>query len=140
MNQAILIGRISNNIEVRKTSENVSFTSFSLAVQRNVKNKDGIYEADFIKCVLWGNIADIVSQYCNKGDLIAVKGSLQNNKYEYNGQKRIDSYVKVDKVTFLNTKVKEAKVETNEEIQEDPFKDFGQEVDIDKELEDAGIL
>ena len=66
MNHVILIGRLSGDPEIIKT-ENESFrTVVNLAVPRTYKNMDGIYETDFIRCVLWNGIAERANEYCKK--------------------------------------------------------------------------
>ena len=52
-------------------------SEITLAVPRSFKNDEGLYDTDFIKCILWNVIAENTAEYCEKGDLIAVKGRLQ---------------------------------------------------------------
>ncbi len=80
MNHVILIGRIANDIE--KIEDHGTFrTALNLAVQRNYKNIDGIYETDFIPCILWNGIAERANEYCKKGDIVCIRGRLQTRKY-----------------------------------------------------------
>ena len=51
---------------------------FTLAVRRDFKNEEGIYETDFIKCVSRDTIAEKICEYCKKGDLVSVKGRIEN--------------------------------------------------------------
>ena len=76
----------------------------NLALQRSFKNEDGIYEVDYIRCVLWNAIATNTSEYCKKGDLVGVKGRLQTRKYEENNETKYITEVVVDKVSFLASK------------------------------------
>ena len=72
LNQVILVGRLTDDLEVTTTENNNKVTSLNLAVQRSSKNADGVYETDFIRCVLWNAIATSTSEYCKKGDIIGI--------------------------------------------------------------------
>lgn len=99
LNQIVMVGRIGKDVELIK-EDGKSYTNMTLAVQRTYKNEEGIYETDFIPCVLWSGIAENVAEYCKKGDLVGVKGRIQSDE---------DGSIKViaDKVTFLSTAKKE---------------------------------
>lgn len=77
-NNIILIGRISNTLEIKENMDDSKFTIVTLAIPRNFKNNEGIYETDFIDCTLLNNVAVNTVEYCKKGDLIAVRGRVQN--------------------------------------------------------------
>lgn len=70
LNQVVLVGRLTDDLEVTETENGKKVASLILAVQRSYKNSDGIYEADFIKCTLWNAVASSTSEYCKKGDII----------------------------------------------------------------------
>ena len=93
-NMVYLIGRI---VELR--DDNVR-----IAVQRSYKNEDGIYETDFIRCILWNGIATNTAEYCKRGDLVGVKGRLQTRKYEVNEEVKYITEVIVDRISFLASK------------------------------------
>ena len=98
-NQTILIGRIANEPQIFDTKEKTK-SIITLAIQRGTKNSEGIYETDFIPCLLINSIAENVFTYCKKGDLVGVKGRIESNE---NGLQII-----AEKVTFLSSrKVKE---------------------------------
>ena len=102
MNNVVLIGRITKDIELRKTESGKYNCSFTLAVTRDKDN------TDFINCQVWNMIAENMSKYCSKGDLIAVKGRIQSRSYDaQDGTKRYITEVIADKVTFLSMKPKE---------------------------------
>ncbi len=83
MNKVILIGRTTKEIELRRTSGGTAVVSFTLAVEnRYVQKEDGKSTADFINCVAWSNVAEIMEKYVFKGMLIAVEGRIQNRNYE----------------------------------------------------------
>lgn len=107
MNNVILVGRLTKNPEVVKINDNKKVTSVVLAVNRNFKNSDGIYETDFIRCILWNNIALNTTEFCRVGDVIAVKGRLQSSKYtDENNKNHYLVDVIAERVTFLSSNKK----------------------------------
>ena len=62
----MLVGRLAQDIEVKTTETGKEVTRVSLAVNRSFKNPDGIYEVDFIDCVLWDGLAKNIDEYCKK--------------------------------------------------------------------------
>ena len=114
MNQVVLVGRLSEEPTVSKTENGKSYVFINLAVQRPFKNSDGIYETDFIRCVLWNAIASNTSEYCHTGDVVGIKGRLQNRVYENESQeKKYITEVVAERVTFLSSK-KQFDVEAKE--------------------------
>lgn len=110
LNQVILVGRLTKDPEVVKTESGKKISTVTLAVQRSFKNSNGIYETDFINCILWEAIASNTSEYCHKGDIVGVKGRLQTRTYET--EDKTTHYVLevvAEKVTFLSNKKTEEK-------------------------------
>ena len=103
-NMVYLIGRLTEDPEVKKLDGDKSTLIINLAVQRSYKNEEGIYETDFIRCILWNGIANHTSEYCHKGDLVGVKGRLQTRKYEVDEETKYITEVIVDKVSFLSSR------------------------------------
>ena len=104
-NVVSLIGRLTEDPTLKSIGEEKDMLTINLAVQRSYKNENGIYETDFIRCILWNGIAKNTSEYCHKGDLVGVKGRLQTRKYE--DENKEDKYITeviVDKVSFLASK------------------------------------
>ena len=116
MNQITLVGRLAEE-PVLKTKEKITKLNITIAVPRTYKNQDGIYETDFIRCVLWDNIARRTSEYCHKGDLVGVKGRLQVRNYQSDEETtKYISEVVVASLTFLSsTKVSPENKESNKE-------------------------
>lgn len=105
MNQVVLVGRLTDNPTVTEASNGKKYTSVVIAVQRNYKNQDGIYETDFIRCVLWNAVASNTSEYCHVGDVVGIKGRIQNRAYEDdNKEVKYLTEVIAEKVTFLSSK------------------------------------
>lgn len=96
MNVCTFIGRLGRDPEMRYTPGGKAVVSFSLAVNRDGK-KD---ESDWIDFVAWEKTAEVIAQYCHKGDLIGVTGSLQKRSWEKDGQKHSAHEVKVNRIDF----------------------------------------
>lgn len=136
-NKVILIGRLTKDPESRKTTNGYINTTFTLAVNRNYKTKEGEQEADYIGCSSWNKVADTISKYCTKGMLVAVEGRIQIRSYDaQDGSKRYVTEVLVENIHFLAKSEPKAGdkeqdiVKTNES---DPFADFGNEIAISDE-------
>lgn len=105
LNQVVLVGRLTDDLQVTKTENGKKVSSLVLAVQRTYKNSDGIYESDFIRCILWNSIASSTSEYCHKGDIVGIKGRIQTSNYEdKDGTRKYTTEVIAEKVTFLSSK------------------------------------
>lgn len=109
MNAVVIVGRLVDNPEIITTESNKKLTSVVLAVHRNYKNSNGIYETDFVRCILWNGVAATTCEYCHAGDIIGVKGRIETRSYETeNKEKKYVTEVIADKITFLSsTKPKE---------------------------------
>lgn len=92
MNQIVLVGRLTKIDESLTEEKRLNFT---LAVNRNYKNEEGIYEIDFINCKCFYNTAESTLEYCKIGDLIGIKGQLQNEDK--------NMIVLADRITFLKS-------------------------------------
>lgn len=134
INQVLLVGRMTRNLEVRYTQSEKAVGNFTLAINRRFKNQNGEYETDFIDCVIFGKQAETMAQYTKKGDLIGVEGSIQKRQYEdKEGNKRYVTEIMVEKITFLQTNKKSET--TQETTQNDPYKEFGEIVENENSLE-----
>lgn len=103
LNHVVLVGRLSGDPVVETSSSGKKYTIINLAVPRAFKNSSGVYETDFIRCVLWNGIASNTSNYCHKGDIVGIKGRLQNYSYEVEDKKKYFTEVIVERVTFLTS-------------------------------------
>ncbi len=104
MNKVVLVGNITQDIELRTTASGISTRSFGLAVGRSRKNKDGSRTTDFITIVAWRHTAEYCAKYLCKGDRIAVAGSWQNRSFEdKQGIKRTVSECVAEEVQPLKT-------------------------------------
>ena len=101
LNLCILTGRLTENPELKTTDGQISVTRFSIAVQRNYKDKDGEYPTDFINCVAWRGTAEFISKYFKKGSMITVDGSYETRKYtDKNNNNRTAHEIKVEHAYF----------------------------------------
>lgn len=130
INNVLIVGRITHDLELRKTSADKSVCEFSVAV-----NRIGQDTTDFITCQVWNKQAENLVKYCEKGCLIGIEGCLRIDQYKDKEDKtRTKAYVLANKLYFLQTKKQEAKQEKSEKSKEekDLFKEFGEEVVIDE--------
>jgi single-strand DNA-binding protein len=103
MNRIVLIGRLTQDPELRYTNSGTAVASFTLAVDRPRTNQAGERETDFIPIVVWQKQAETVAQYLQKGRLAAVDGRLQLRSYENReGQKVRVAEVVAESVRFLD--------------------------------------
>ena len=103
LNQTVLVGRIVRAPEVKELESGKKVTNLTLAIPRSYKNENGEYDTDFVDCTLWNSIAQNVCEYCRKGDLVGVKGRVQTENYEVDGDKRKHTTIVAEKVTFLSS-------------------------------------
>jgi single-strand DNA-binding protein len=88
LNSVVLIGNMVREIELY-TGGKTNTAKFTLAVQRNIKNKDGNYDVDFINCVAFGKTADLLNNYTAKGSRLAVQGRIQTGSYMNKESKKV---------------------------------------------------
>lgn len=96
LNQAILVGRIANIISNDIDSGKIIL---ELAISRSYKNKDGMYDTDFIDVTLNNSLAETTNNYCKKGDIVGVKGRIETTTDEENTKKVC---IIAERVTFLS--------------------------------------
>lgn len=136
MNKVVLIGRITADPELKYTTSNKAYTRFTLAINRDYTKEDGTKEADFISVVAWEKRAEIICKYVKKGNKIGVDGKIQTGSYDKeDGSRGYLTDVIVNGLEFLENKSKEEQPapeypETVERIEEDPFADFGNSVEL----------
>lgn len=125
MNNIQLLGRTTQALELKNTSNGKAVCTFDLAVPRKY-NKD---VTDFLTCVAWEKTAELLAKYVVKGQLIAVDGSLQTRKFQdKNGNNRTAYEIKVDNFYFA-----ESKKSANVGIEVDPLQN------VAEKLNNAGV-
>ena len=132
-NNFIFIGRLTKNPELRYTSSNKAVTQIDLAI---ANTKD---DTTFVPITLFGNIAENVHKYCEKGDQVGFQGIVKNHNWEDNkGNKHYDYTFMANRMSFLQTKpnnqVEQKKLETPEKKSTDEqiYADFGDAIEIDE--------
>lgn len=132
MNKVILMGRLTRDVELNKTSNEVAYCKFSVAVNRKFADANGNKQTDFINCVAWRNNAEFVNKYFKKGSQMLISGSIQTTSYEANdGTKKQTTEVLIEEIEFVDKKTsdsnneqpKKASKETLENVNDDdlPF-------------------
>ena len=112
MNEVILIGRTTKDIELQRSTSGTAIARFTVAVNRKAEG------ADFIGCVAFGKTAENMEKYVKKGSKIAVRGHIQTGSYTNNeGKKVYTTDVIADNVEFIDTH----KEEKTEEKADDDF-------------------
>lgn len=109
LNQIVLVGRLTRDIAVNKSNNGTKVATLSLAIPRSFKNSEGMYDTDFIDCVLFDSIAENTSEYCKKGDIVGVKGRIQSRVIEEEDKKETVMEIIAEKVTFLSSHSSESK-------------------------------
>ena len=105
LNRSVIMGRICNELEMRTTGTGTEVLSFTIASERDYKNKNGEKETDFIDVVAYKNTAIFVNTYFGKGRMIVVEGKLQTQNWEdKNGNKRKSVEVIAENVYFADSK------------------------------------
>ena len=105
LNTIVLMGRLTHAPELKTTRSGVSVTEFTIAVDRDFTRQGEEKQADFFDIVAWRSTAEFVSRYITKGQLIAVRGSMQSRKWQdKNGNNRITWEVQADNVYFAEPK------------------------------------
>ena len=105
LNTVALVGRLTRPCEMRYTSSGFAICSFSIAVNRRKKSPDGSWNevASFFDCTYFGKGAEAVSQYLVKGQQVSIQGSLEQQTWESNGQKRSKVVVIVNSLSLLGS-------------------------------------
>lgn len=104
INKLILGGRITRDIEVKKTSTGSTVCNFNIAVRRKLR-RDMEPQTDFFRCQAWNRTADVISQYFKKGSAICVVGSIQNRDWtDPNGTRRFQTEMYVEEVMFVDSR------------------------------------
>lgn len=105
INNVVLVGRITHDLEIKSTASGIEFLNFSIAVDRRYQSKNEEKQTDFIDCTAWRQTAVFIGNYFSKGSMIALTGEIQTRNYEdRNGNKRKAVEIAVDTVSFCGSK------------------------------------
>lgn len=89
INNVTLIGRLTRDAELRYTPNNIATAQFNIACNRNFKNSNDEYDADFINCVMWREQAERFCNWTRKGMLVGIVGRIQTRSYENQQGQRV---------------------------------------------------
>lgn len=143
MNSICVIGRITQDIELRATASGLSAVSMFIAIN-NGKDQDGNERpADFPKVYVYDKQAENVYKYCHKGSKVGIDGRIKTRSWDKeDGTRGYETYILASRVEFLDNKqsdgvgipepdyVPSQSEEEASETENDPFKDFGESVEI----------
>ena len=126
LNKVIIIGRLTDDPELRYTPNGTAVCNFTLAVERNFTNQQGERETDFIDVVVWRKQAENCAEYLGKGCMAAVEGRWQQRHYENDDEDRREvNEVVANNVQFLEYKddagESQAEQQSDDEDLEVPF-------------------
>lgn len=122
MNTCVIVGRVTKDIEMRKTQSGKSVVSFTVAVNRRGQDAG----ADFIPCVAWNKTAELLARYVHKGDRVGIEGSISTRNYTDNsGQKRYITEVLAHTVEFMQDR----KEQTQEAPNQDAYSEYPAGID-----------
>ena len=124
INRVVLVGRLTRDVEVRKTASGLSVATFTVACDRRVaRGQDGNNQqsADFISCVAWRQAADFLGSYAHKGALVGVEGRIQTRNYDRDGQKVYITEVVCDTVNLLESKSQSQSRAQNSSYQDNSY-------------------
>ena len=108
MNKVWLSGRMTKDVELRHSQTGTAVAKFNVAVKRNVKNKEGKYDSDFVNCIAYNQLGEMISKYFKKGSRIGLIGRIQSGSYtNQKGDKVYTTDIVVERVEFLNNKKEE---------------------------------
>ena len=121
INNVVLVGRLTKDIELRKTQSGLSVASFTVACDRRLSQEqknNNEQSADFISCVAWRGSADFLGNYAHKGDTVGVEGRIQTRSYDRDGQKVYVTEIVANSVSILHsTQPRQAQAQTQPQPQ-----------------------
>lgn len=119
INSVVLVGRLTKDVEVRKTNGGISVARFTVACDRRYSKDPNNKQTDFISCIAWRQQADFLGQYARKGAMVGVEGRIQTGSYDrQDGTKAYTTDVVCDSVQLLESK---ARSEQRAQQQSDPY-------------------
>lgn len=130
LNKVFVMGRLARDPELRRTQSGTAVASFTLAVDRDFKDKSsGERGVDWINCVAWRQSAEFVSRYFTKGRMAVVEGRLQVSEWtDKDGSKRWKTEVVADNIYFGDSK---AAPPQSSPAGSEPKSGYTQEQDVD---------
>ena len=109
INNVVLVGRLTKDLDLKYTSNGTAVATFSIAVNRSFTNQNGKRDADFINCVIWRKSAESMANFTRKGSLVGIEGHIQTRSYDnQQGQRVYVTEVVVETFSLLEPKNKDS--------------------------------
>jgi hypothetical protein len=116
INNVVLVGRLTRDVDLRYTSNGTAYASFTVAVERNFKNQNGEKETDFINCAMWRKAAENFANFTHKGSQVGIEGRIQTRNYEnQQGQKVYVTEVLAENFSLLEPRNTTSRLEGDRE-------------------------
>ena len=129
MNTVNLYGRLTNDPELRRTMSGKSVVSFTIAVRRTDE------QSDFIRCVAWDKLGELINNSFKKGNRIGVTGNLNSGSYQdANGKNVYTLNVVVEKLDFVETKNEKSTNNHNSYLQQNNLNEYEEEYSDDLDI------
>ena len=136
LNQVILVGRTTRDVEIKESSNGRPFGIVTIAATRSFKNQEtNTYDADFVDVSLWGITAVNVAKYAGKGSALSIRGRVTNRILDFPGEQTIRTIGIVgEQVSFIQTKAPSENINKKGKSEEFPLSDFPTGEKFDKAL------
>ena len=122
LNQVMLIGRLGDNPDLRRTANKMEVANFSLATNESYQSKDGkIVKVEWHRIVAWGKTAANCAKFLKKGSLVFVEVKIQTRKYKKDDVEKYATEIIASRVQFLDAKKSEEASEIAAPEGQDPF-------------------
>ncbi|NLC96186.1 MAG: single-stranded DNA-binding protein [Erysipelotrichaceae bacterium] len=131
INRAVIVGRLTKDIDLKKTQTGLSVATYTVAVNKPKRKGQEGSEADFINCVAWRATADYLANYAQKGTLVGIDGKIQTRNYKSDtGVTIYVTEVLTDSVNILsNGREKNQVNSVNNSLYNDSFEEDFNQVD-----------
>jgi len=103
MNKVLLVGNLTKDVELRRSTSGTAYVLFNVAVSRRVAAGQQP-QTDFINCVAWSKTAELMAQFLHKGSKVGVEGRVQTRNYEKDGNRVYVTEIVTERIEFLSPK------------------------------------
>ena len=111
-NKVILVGNLTKDPELKYTPQGTAVLNITLAINRKYKaGEEAKQDTAFVPVVIWGKIAEVVNQYCKKGNPLMVEGRIQTRSWEKDGQKQYKTEAVAENIQLMGGERKEPQPE-----------------------------
>ncbi len=142
INHVTLVGRLTKDIEIKKTQSNLSVCNFTVAVDRRfAQGQNGERPAAFINCIAWKQSADFLGSYATKGTIVSVEGRIQTRNYDGQNGKVYVTEVVAESVQIISQKndqkpTSNAQQNTSNNSSDDSAVDYEDDPTLDIDTDD----